>query len=103
MFGHRQSQAAAVDICSLLAGSNPYRLHRVVADCRKVRQKVSAELARPLTLRPFKGLLSCAVSLSFVTSENGGEACCILACASPHADILPQSNWRSARTLQRKV
>ena len=40
MFGHRQSQAAAaVDVCSLLAGSNPYRL--VVRASRCGRQQKS--------------------------------------------------------------
>jgi len=39
--------------------------------------------------RPLRGLHSCTVSLSSVTSETGGEVCCILACASPHAEILP--------------
>jgi len=37
MFGHRQSQAAAVDVCSVLAGSNPYRL--VVRASRCGRQQ----------------------------------------------------------------
>jgi len=39
MFDHRQSQAAAVDVCSLLAGSNPYRL--VVRASRCGRQQKS--------------------------------------------------------------
>jgi len=39
MFGHRESQAAAADVCSRLAGSNPYRL--VVRASRCGRQQKS--------------------------------------------------------------
>jgi len=51
MFGHRQSQAA---LSLMFAHFSPAAIlivswlrHRVVADSIKVRQKASAELARP--------------------------------------------------------
>jgi hypothetical protein len=70
---------------------------------REHRRQGSLCCARLKWGRLFRGSLSCTGSLSPVTSENGGEVCCILACASPHVEISPQSNWRSARTWQRKM